>query len=52
MQPIIRLRVLLFFKIPKRGKDGLARSPDLVSHQKKKRIFDLDRLREVESKKI
>ena len=35
----------------KYGKDGLARSADLVSRQKN-RIFDLDRLREVESKKF
>ena len=33
------------------GKDGLARSPYLVSRQKN-RIFDLDWLREVESKKL
>ena len=32
-------------------KDGLVRSPDLVSCQKNQ-IFDLDRLREVESKKF
>ena len=33
------------------NKDGLTRSSDLVSCQKN-RIFDLDRLREVESKKF
>ena len=33
-----------------KGKDGLTRSPDIVSHQKI-RIFNLEGLRDIKSKK-